>query len=283
MSDDSEPSDTEMNGASSNQNGSSSNGNGTAIQSSSGSRSEPMDTDEQGEASTNGEVQSIDEPITIESKISDEFREKFLEKVKQQDKTSIKDDKKAVKKNLLKLQTHWLDVYVDFHNKLWPLCFLMSNRSLKVNRNEVGFEAKFSCECMNSKHNDWLGRTCKKEKLDEKVDEFLKLITGVADASKRLDSISDSKVNILKFKCHIVVSFSDSGNTFARMKLEHIRGTDVHRKMKIVQRVFKRLFLEFERDQINNWSPVVKKEKESNRQKNTSNTSWTEIEIVTLD
>lgn len=236
-----------------------------------------------------------DEDYSVEfsTDMSAEFQKQFLDKSKQK---SGKDDKKSVAKNLKQLGSLWLDVFVAFNNKLWPCCFMMSNKIKKTNINEIGFEAVFHCDCLNSKRNDWLEnlpdtRKEQRELAKSKIEKFLEIISDEDACEKKLQGLSKlksceekNKRTLLKFKCHMIVTYSDNGAAKATLKFEEIKGRKKIRKMDTVVDVFKLLFKEFEKNQIEEWSPkqkIVSREVQNDGVK--KERKWTEIEIITVE
>lgn len=237
-----------------------------------------------------------DEDYTVEfsSDMSDEFQKQFLAKSRQK---KGKDDKKSVAKNLKQLGSLWLDVFVAFNNKLWPCCFMMSNKIKKTNINEIGFEAVFNCDCLKSKKNEWLtslpdSRREQRVLARTKIEKFLEIISDDDACEKKLQALSKLKSceekntrPLLKFKCHMIVTYSENGAAKATMKFEDIQGKKKIRKMNTVVEVFKLLFKEFEKNQIEEWSPnqkiVNKVEQQNDGVK--KERKWTEIEIITVE
>lgn len=238
---------------------------------------ENMDTDDS--AVPNGssfslesmEVEEMDEDVLIATKMSASFRTSFLSKVAD----GKKDDKSKIKENLSNLQSLWLEVYTTFHNRLWPVCFAMKNKISKTSSEDIGFETKFTCECLQSKYNQWFveSRTIKEE-----VDRNVRgLLLNSLLANKRITeletSITSPDKTILKFRCHVVVTFSDSGDAIAKMTLKKVSGILPNKKIKVVKKAFKEYFEEFEAAHIDEWTPSKKKVK---KEKAVAS-YWTEI------
>ncbi|CAL8069575.1 unnamed protein product [Orchesella dallaii] len=221
-----------------------------------------------GNGSDSAEME-VDYSITTE--MSSTFSKTFLSKLKPEKKG---DNKKNVRENIRFMGKTWMDLYLEFHNKIWPICFSMRNTDVdiknKPNSNDTDeiLEVSFRGECLmsGSKDNDWLAKSkslCKdndarKEFVLEKVNEFHEILMNETLCNRKLTqlstcSIQDEKKCLLSFSCAITVSYNRKGAK-AELSFSNIEGKSLNTKMRLVTSIFKKLFKKYEKMRIDKWS-----------------------------
>lgn len=212
---------------------------------------------------------SCEEPTEVQliTKMSTAFMQTFHSKIKHE---VVPDDKRKVKENLVWMAEKWADIYLEFHDKFWPICLVMGNSDAKCSKiSSVGYEARFKCDCLNSKNssNSWLKE--KFETVEErdafvgsKVKEFYKLMINETECNRRLKELAQCKRRksdkpLLNFSCHVLITFNNGPETKAELTISELQGKHLSKKLEIVQSIFKGVFKKYEEQKIKKWSAQV--------------------------
>ncbi|ODM91156.1 hypothetical protein Ocin01_15527 [Orchesella cincta] len=219
------------------------------------------------EQNGNGSMEQEELTFELNTKMSSHFSKIFLSKLKPEKRA---DNKENVKENVRFMGKTWMDMYLDFNNLIWPVCFTIKNTNVvcekscndKCQTKEISFHGE--CLSSESKDNEWLAKSksiCKNEDVLkqfvlDKVNEYYEVLINETECNSKLDVLSQCSPRdkrLLNFSCSITISCDSKGAT-ADISFTNIEGKSIESKMTLVTSIFKKLFKKYEKMRIEKWS-----------------------------